>query len=914
MKKFFAVVMLCMMLFSTIAPMSVYAGDTSASADYSDYIAPAERTDNLIANSTNLNLYKAVNTEVVRVTQGATSSEVNYTYIGDGSGGNKWGNFGFYGTEGTWAKSTDGGAGGTSGFNGYYPNGPESFVVEMQIRNVSPTINPNPEFTFSVFTARAEGVAEKQIVPVTATDDWQTVKTIFHTDAESPTSMWIALGYGGATSSVYPAINTCIALYKPSLYVAIEKANDITVTGTTDLVPGGSAELRAQVVNQIGITGNLTQNFTWIALNEDRSEVVEGFSFTEGADGEVTVNVADTVNPGRYVILAAHDDATSVSNGVQKGIDVVVAPYFMTDSEMGEDPLCEVKLTADSDTTLGIFDTLSISAELVDSSGEKGTNAQQFTWYVVDEDRMQKLTDAGINLTPSVDSTSVSVSLSTNVIEGTYYIVAESVADESRGMLKGTKIIIDKSGSVADIVGDITGDAIADIELMLDEYIEILEINEAYVDIADKTELSKILKAGITAEEFEDKQALQTYFKRAALTALYNIPSGSIELFKPDGTHNYEQELAIDKIDDETAGTNLYEKAFAEMSEEGKSAYRASLTGKGFATYGDLYKAILENLLLTTIANPKEEGTGYLDSVITRPNLALVGITANEYFALSETGAKLFKKNYLASKSFTIETLSSTLGGATESGTGAGGQGGVSAGTGGSQGSGGNQGAGSGSQTSGGNKVSFGISGTGSVGTASEEETQDEIILGKEFEDVPKTHWACGEIHYLRNIGVINGITETTYSPDAPVTREQFLKLLIEAFKLGTSNTSTAFSDVDNSAWYAPYVMGGVQKGIINGKSAGEFGVGDSITRQDACVMIDRALSLSGDVSSPLNFKDTEDIADYAIDAVAALSGYGIVNGIGGNEFNPKGICTRAQAAKIIASTLSICNSLGIGR
>ncbi len=321
MKKTLALFVAVVMTVTMALPaMSVFA----ETPDYSDYVASAERTDNLIANNTDINFYLAVNTEVVRITAGDTASEVNYTYIGDGSGGNKWSNFSYYGTEGTWAKSTGGGAGQTSGFNGYYPNGPESFVVEMQLKNAAPTVNPNPEFTFSVFTARAEGVAEKQIVPVTATDDWQTVKTVFHTDAESPSSMWIALGYGGATSSAYPAIGTSIALYKPSLYVSQEVVHDITVTGDAEVAPGGTAELKAQVVNQIGIAGNLTQDFTWTALDADRSEAVEGFSFTEGEDGAVTVNVADTVAAGKYVILAAHSDAASVTKDTRKGIEIEV--------------------------------------------------------------------------------------------------------------------------------------------------------------------------------------------------------------------------------------------------------------------------------------------------------------------------------------------------------------------------------------------------------------------------------------------------------------------------------------------------------------------------------------------------------------------------------------------------------------
>ena len=76
--------------------------------------------------------------------------------------------------------------------------------------------------------------------------------------------------------------------------------------------------------------------------------------------------------------------------------------------------------------------------------------------------------------------------------------------------------------------------------------------------------------------------------------------------------------------------------------------------------------------------------------------------------------------------------------------------------------------------------------------------------------------------------------------------------------------------------------------------------------------MIDRVLGLSGDISEELSFADKADIAEYAYKSVAALSGYGIVNGVGNNTFNPTGVCTRAQAAKIISQALSISNSLNL--
>ena len=48
------------------------------------------------------------------------------------------------------------------------------------------------------------------------------------------------------------------------------------------------------------------------------------------------------------------------------------------------------------------------------------------------------------------------------------------------------------------------------------------------------------------------------------------------------------------------------------------------------------------------------------------------------------------------------------------------------------------------------------------------------------------------------------------------------------------------------------------------------------------------------------DFVDSDEISDYAREAVYRIKEIGIIDGVGENRFNPKGLCTRAMAAKII--------------
>ena len=85
------------------------------------------------------------------------------------------------------------------------------------------------------------------------------------------------------------------------------------------------------------------------------------------------------------------------------------------------------------------------------------------------------------------------------------------------------------------------------------------------------------------------------------------------------------------------------------------------------------------------------------------------------------------------------------------------------------------------------------------------------------------------------------------------------------------------------------------------------FGTGQNITRQDMAVMLYNALQYRNVNMTTDGFKFDDDwqIADYAKPAVGALHAMGAINGVTETTFEPLGLATRAQAAKIIYSVLN---------
>ncbi len=96
-------------------------------------------------------------------------------------------------------------------------------------------------------------------------------------------------------------------------YLAKEKAHDITntlVSGSADMIYGDTVKLKAQVLNQIGDTGYLKQNFIWKAVdNETREQETDGIIITPSKDTTTAkVFVDSNVPQGEYAIVAYSTD------------------------------------------------------------------------------------------------------------------------------------------------------------------------------------------------------------------------------------------------------------------------------------------------------------------------------------------------------------------------------------------------------------------------------------------------------------------------------------------------------------------------------------------------------------------------------------------------------------------------------
>lgn len=220
--------------------------------------------------------------------------------------------------------------------------------------------------------------------------------------------------------------------------------------------------------------------------------------------------------------------------------------------------------------------------------------------------------------------------------------------------------------------------------------------------------------------------------------------------------------------------------------------------------------------------------------------------------------------------------------------------------------------------SSGGGSSSSGGSGsnrrpsTGSGSTISDDNKDDnnDVTYDTNFSDLGDAAWAESSVKYLASKGIISGKGDGRFYPNDTVTREEFVKIIVEAFKIYSNTATVEFEDVDSGRWSYGYIASAYRAGIIAGNSDTTFNPAGEMTRQDMAVIMYRVANLVGLSlnSADVTFADGADIADYAKEAVGALCSAGIINGTGDNCFSPLETVTRAQAAKI---AYELMNAIG---
>lgn len=186
--------------------------------------------------------------------------------------------------------------------------------------------------------------------------------------------------------------------------------------------------------------------------------------------------------------------------------------------------------------------------------------------------------------------------------------------------------------------------------------------------------------------------------------------------------------------------------------------------------------------------------------------------------------------------------------------------------------------------------------------------------LCSNFMDI-RDHWAQPYICFVIEEGLMNGVTATTFLPDASLTRGMMATILYR-MHLGNGGEAltdgiSSFSDVEPQSWYTEAICWAAQNGIVNGVTENLFMPLENISREQMVTMLYRysqflGQTVEGELTDLDQFLDAAKVGAYAKEAMAWAVSLHLITGITEDSLSPQAHATRAQTAAVFQRLLTL--------
>lgn len=189
-------------------------------------------------------------------------------------------------------------------------------------------------------------------------------------------------------------------------------------------------------------------------------------------------------------------------------------------------------------------------------------------------------------------------------------------------------------------------------------------------------------------------------------------------------------------------------------------------------------------------------------------------------------------------------------------------------------------------------------------------------VSASRFDDVDDGKWYTEAIEFCDMNGYMAGTSENVFERNGTLTRAMFVTVLasIEGINTNYYAYNPCFSDVALGKWYSGAIAWAYAKDLASGLGDGTFGYKDPVTREQIAVFMlsyaryinsyhgypDGILVNAYDRADLSVYDDEDSIHGWAKDAVSWAVAVGLISGTSETIIDPRGNCTRAQAAVII--------------
>ena len=170
------------------------------------------------------------------------------------------------------------------------------------------------------------------------------------------------------------------------------------------------------------------------------------------------------------------------------------------------------------------------------------------------------------------------------------------------------------------------------------------------------------------------------------------------------------------------------------------------------------------------------------------------------------------------------------------------------------------------------------------------------------FTDVAETAWYAPAVAYASGKGLMNGTPEGAFNPGGHITAAQLTQILYNRENKPAAAEGAAFQGV-NSQWYAAPVLWAAGEGIITDTGDTALIPTEDLTRQQIALILYNYMDKPEGSADLTVFSDSGQISGWAVDAVAWAVGAEVLSGSesgGVRTLNPAGTATRAETAQIL--------------
>ena len=184
------------------------------------------------------------------------------------------------------------------------------------------------------------------------------------------------------------------------------------------------------------------------------------------------------------------------------------------------------------------------------------------------------------------------------------------------------------------------------------------------------------------------------------------------------------------------------------------------------------------------------------------------------------------------------------------------------------------------------------------------------LVATAVYNDVKNdTSWFYPGVQYCLSYGLMSGMGNGSFAPGEYTTRAQVAQILYNLHGNPEVSGGTPFTDVPEGAWYQKAVTWAHSVGIVNGVTATTFSPNANITRQDFVLMLMRYLNNVRMVDRTWKpddlsrFVDAGSVGFWALDAMKDAVAINAISGVtvdGRLCIQPARNATRAEAAKIL--------------